>query len=337
MGAWHTARVAWQDIPKPKRFKYLGYDQRGFAVISTVARTSDEIAFGTVSGSRKLTTAAFDWCAVCGYPFQGEARWQAVPIDEGSSSKGQIAYYGEGPVHEICLLYSAQVCPFLASPGARLGDDTRGGQRRNPVVEVLGYSKTYNIEVRPSPLQKRIAMVRFMHSSPIDKLTYERPEELRDRYERLLESETIPSVSAPQEELIAMFNHLSEIGMSVVGAAVVAGMAYAPGAFRLPGMDAFDNEAYREAAAAALDAKRFDEIAEIAIPAVNAVGRWLRDEPDEMSELLKSWRAHGKRTVGGALRDDEQPARETPRNAPCPCGSGRRARRCHPAGVPAAT
>ncbi|MDA3625659.1 hypothetical protein OU415_09445 [Saccharopolyspora sp. WRP15-2] len=85
--------------------------------------------FGAVSEKRKLVLATFDLCAVCALPFGEELRWQ-VSFDKDDLVRAKEALFGEAPVHEVCGLYASQVCPFVSSPHARLGDELRKGMKR---------------------------------------------------------------------------------------------------------------------------------------------------------------------------------------------------------------
>jgi len=62
------------------------------------------------------------------------------------------------------------------------------------------------------------------------------------------------------------------------------------------------------------------------------------ERQDKLPELLAGWRQAGDRLARsrGLVASRPKPqgsGRTVPKNAPCPCGSGRRAGRCHPAGL----
>ena len=159
------------DITIPQRLGHLSRDPRGYPVIATVDRDSNGVDFGSIDEHRKLVLGTFDWCAVCGLPFRDEARWQfLLQLPEGAGADAVSS--GEAPVHEICGVYAAQVCPFLSSPGARLGDDGRRGQRRPSSVLAAGYASTDAVDIRPSGLQDDMYVVHFSHNSAIDQVTY---------------------------------------------------------------------------------------------------------------------------------------------------------------------
>ncbi|MEW5655217.1 SEC-C domain-containing protein [Streptomyces cinereoruber] len=314
-------------------------------MIATVERDAEGANFGAVNERRKLVLATFDWCAVCGLPFGNEPRWQVLP-NLGASPLPEDVGLSEAPVHEICAVYSAQVCPFLASQGARLGDDKRRGERRETTVQMVGFSRTKSVEAFRSSLQDGLFVLHFFHSEVIDSFAYSSPEELEDHYRALLAAELPIKPSASEQALIDRFNATStpdeptgDPGAVVAGAAVMIGAAFAPHVFRVQGMQHFsDRRSYGFIARQFLDR---DELSQAAVDFPDASGRtaaqWLLDRGDDLPAALSLWRELGKQQVSGVTLPKERPAgpgRSVGKNTPCPCGSGRKARRCHPAGVP---
>lgn len=133
------------EVKPPRRIDRLKRDDRGYPVIATVARPHAAANFGSISERRKVVLAVFDWCAVCGLPFNDESRYQCIPDQVRIAQRPDSYLLSEAPVHEICALYSAQVCPHLSSPGARLGDQFRRGDRRDEAVEFLGFTLTEDV------------------------------------------------------------------------------------------------------------------------------------------------------------------------------------------------
>jgi hypothetical protein len=311
-------------------------------VIATVDRDSGGVDFGSIDEQRKLVLAAFDWCAVCGLPFREEARWQFVMNLPPQGSTDGI-WSGEAPVHEICGIYAAQVCPFLSSPGARLGDDGRRGQRRPASVLTAGFATTDAVEIRSSGLQDDMYVVHFAHTSASDRVVYSDRRELHDRYQELLVAETAIDLSPAEATLVERFNAVDtppgedDPGATVVGAAVMAGAGYARNVFRMGGMKSFNTSSYATIGAAFLDEDKLRKAAED-FPDVStrAAAQWLIAHGDALPPALGKWREHGRqRMTGHTTRraKPQGPGRTVPKNAPCPCGSGRKAGRCHPAGV----
>ncbi|MFF2954936.1 SEC-C metal-binding domain-containing protein [Kitasatospora sp. NPDC057965] len=330
------------DITIPQRLGHLSRDPRGYPVIATVDRGSDGVDFGSIDEHRKLVLATFDWCAVCGLPFRAEARWQfAMHIPEGGSV--DAIWSGEAPVHEICGVYAAQVCPFLSSPGARLGDDGRRGQRRQASVLAAGYANTDAVEIKTSGLQDDMHVVHFSHTSAVDRFTYSDRSELHDRYQELLAAETHIELSPSEKTLVDRFNATSTPpgedapGATVTGAAVMAGARYARHVFRLSGMKTFQGPSYATIAAAFLADGGLRNAAEtFPYESGRAAAQWLLEQGDRLPAALARWRADGMAQTTGRTAPKARPTgpgRAVPKNAACPCGSGRKAGRCHPAGL----
>ena len=145
-----------QQVPRPCHLDHLSDDSRCYPVISTVARDKVSADFGSINEVRKLALATFDWCAVCGLPFEeDESRWQAIPGEDWRARQRDGGWFvNEAPVHEICLLYAAQVCPYLSSPWHRMGDEFRAGQRREERISLVGFERTSQVLALRSGLQQ---------------------------------------------------------------------------------------------------------------------------------------------------------------------------------------
>jgi hypothetical protein len=330
------------DIVAPQRLGHLDHDPRGYPVIATVARDRTGADFGSIDEHRKLVLATFDWCAVCGLPFHDEARWQFVMhLPDGTSAEAIDS--AEAPVHEICGVYAAQACPFLSSPGARLGDDGRRGQRRPHHVLAAGYSATDAVDIRQSGLQDGVFVLHFSHTTSVDRVTYSEPEELTDRYQELLATEVPIKLSAAETTLVRRFNATvtppgaDDPGATVTGAAILAGAGFAPNVFRLSGMKTFRDGSYATIASALLSTDMLHQAAEdFEDEATRAAAKWLVEQEGTLPPAIAQWRERGRRQTSGhtfSKPKPKGPGRSVPKNAPCPCGSGRKAGRCHPAGV----
>ncbi|MBO1414664.1 SEC-C metal-binding domain-containing protein [Streptomyces sp. FH025] len=330
------------DIAIPQRLGHLSRDPRGYPVIATVDRDSDGVDFGSINEQRKLVLATFDWCAICGLPFRDETRWQfLLHVPEGGSP--DAIWSGEAPVHEICGFYAAQICPFLSSPGARLGDDGRRGQRRPASVLAAGYTSTDAVDIKPSGLQDDTYVVHFAHTSAVDRFTYSDRNELRDRYQELLAAETPIEVSPGEKTLVDRFNAISappgedNPGATVAGAAVMAGAGYARNVFRLGGMKPFHEPVYATLASHFLTNDGLCDLADtFRDESGRAAAQWLLEQGDQVPPVLAHWRERGMQQTTGRTTPKAKPqgpGRSVPKNAACPCGSGRKAGRCHPAGL----
>ncbi|WP_331745535.1 YecA family protein [Streptomyces mirabilis] len=313
--------------------RHLEVDRRGYPVISTVDRSPEKVDFGSISERRKLALAAFDWCAVCGMPFANELRWQMV-FHDGPLPAAVIS--GEAPVHEVCALYAAQVCPYLFSPHSRLGDEIRKGTVRDPVVRFAGFESTSAVTAHESQLQPGVYTLHFEHRGQADEFSYRAPEEIRGRFTDVLEREKDLPVSDAEGVLIRLFNRLDE-GGEVAGAALVAGAAFAKDIFEVQGFGPFRGKHYPTVAGLMLKGTE-QEIREFSSgssdEAFSAVGPWVLERAGQFPTALQRWRARGQGMVRRPSPPQLQgPGRSVAKNEPCPCGSGRKARRCHPSGV----
>jgi hypothetical protein len=333
-----------QQVPRPRHLDHLLDDGRGYPVISTIGRDKDRASFGSINELRKLALAAFDWCAVCGLPFGGTMRWQVIAGGASALTGDQLgkeAFFNEAPVHEICIVYAAHVCPHLSSPGHRMGDEYRAGQRRNDAIRMAGFARTAAVRAFRSGLQREIYVLHFKQADFIGEFSYSHPDELADRYAALLAREELPELTAAESGLISLFNEHSDMGETVTGAALMAGASFAEHIRQVQGMDSFVKSGYyRWLALHLLDLKKLAEFCEgTDDPASRLMAAWLLERHDGLPEVLTTWRQAGlrlARSKGMALpsTEFEGPGRTVAKNDPCPCGSGRRARRCHPAGVP---
>jgi hypothetical protein len=238
-----------RDVTTPARLAHLTRDGRDYPILATVSRSHSGVDFGALSELRKLALATFDWCGVCGLPFGAEARWQVVMTAADDDRPLHQLEFGEAPVHEICAVYAAQVCPYLSSPGGRMGDELRKGQVREPIVRMVGFAHTTDIRARESQLQYGTFVLHFSHAGRVDSIAYTRPDELGDRYRELLVNETVPEATPAEWTLIGLFNRVDDDGGTVTGAAVMAGAAFARDIFRVQGMHVFNRQAYQGFAA----------------------------------------------------------------------------------------
>jgi SEC-C motif len=333
-----------QQVPRPRHLDHLLDDGRGYPVISTIGRDEDHASFGSVNERRKLALATFDWCAVCGLPFGRATRWQMIPGPTPTLTDDQLhkgVFFNEAPVHEICVVYAAHLCPHLSSPGHRMGDEYRAGQRRNDTIRMAGFARTAGVQAFRSGLQQETYVLHFQLADVIDEFSYSRPDELADRYGALLASEELPELTAAESGLISLFNEHSDMGDTVAGAALMAGAIFAKHINQVQGMEAFTKSGfYQGLALHLLDLKKLEEFGEgNDDPASRLMAEWLLERPENLPHVLTGWRQAGlrlARSKGIALPRPELqgPGRTVAKNDPCPCGSGRRARRCHPAGLP---
>lgn len=330
-----------QSVIRPRHLAHLADDPRGYPVIATIGRGKDGPDFGSINELRKLTLATFDWCSVCGLPFNGAGRWQVAPGDDWKDRARDVGFvFNEAPAHEVCLVYAAHVCPHLSSPGHRMGDEYRAGQRRESRMHLVGFRRTSQVHALESELQPDVCILGFEQADLADEISYSHPEDLADRYSALLAAEEVPTLSAAESGLAGLFN--DQVDENVVpGAAVMAGAAFLQDVFKVQGMDIFaESPTYQGIALHLLDLRKLADFgSENEDPASRLMSQWILERQDSLPEVLAVWRragaaiarAHGLSPSRSRPRGS---GRTVPKNAPCPCGSGRKAGRCHPGGLP---
>ncbi|MFB9902866.1 hypothetical protein [Allokutzneria oryzae] len=305
-------------VPIPQRCAHLPTDSRGYPIIATVGRDEDTIDFGTVSEYRKLVLATFDLCGVCGLPFGEELRWQVGFRPEALEATGGIEA-AEAPVHEICALYSAQVCPFVSSPYARLGDEYRKGARRPEQVILAGSTRTEQLCVRPSPWQPGTKILTFRMADLTRSHVLHDAEQARAAYTEALADDTPLALDTQQEQLTALLCPLTqeENGGLLAGAAWCVGAAFCPDLGAVLGMDVFARDSrYRQVAEqTVLDAGFADAYAGTKRDASLQAGlRWLSTRT-ELPELLKHWRRSARGRLVRTARKDNGPSQEQRRKS----------------------
>ena len=305
--------------PTPARFLHLPWSEgRGYPIPSTTMRTDEGPSFAALSERRKLVLATFDWCGICGLRFGNEPRWivtGAPPGNERPSLDDFRAFRtAEAPVHEICLLYAVQACPFLLSPRALFHDEQRAGASRSERSVAVGYETVADISCDPSDVQPDVTVLSWSLADPIASWTYLNGRDLADRFGEALATEEVPAVDAEEIPLIVLFNDPEEAD-TVTGGALMAGAAGLEAVMALQGLDVFDRDtcaflAWLFRYPDRLDPREFED------PATAAVLRLLQGEWVAPSWLVK-WRGRIRVNVNVG------------RNERCPCGSGAKFKTCH--------
>jgi hypothetical protein len=123
----------------------------------------------------------------------------------------------------------------------------------------------------------------------------------------------------------------------------LAGASFAKDVQKVQGMEALTRSGQRKSLAMRLlDQSIAAEFrAGIEDPAYMLMSGWLLESWDNLPEVLARWRQAGLRLarskgIAPSHPEPEGIGRTVAKNDACPCGSGRKARRCHPAGLPAA-
>jgi hypothetical protein len=169
-----------RDIPLPPRVAARPSDERGYPVPAITPWPGGSPAFAQQSSFRTLICLAERRCTVCGTKIPAGPVYRvvdgdiaedvALALDTGKRYVN-LTPAGEGPGHLSCMLYSAVVCPHLASPGARrkievtVGlEQLPRGDRRGTQAAVVGFD-SYNWELGAQGLE-------IFFGQPIDMLGY---------------------------------------------------------------------------------------------------------------------------------------------------------------------
>ncbi|MFI9453382.1 hypothetical protein [Amycolatopsis sp. NPDC052450] len=283
-----------RSVPKPKRLAHLRVDPRGYPIIAAIGQAPEDIDFGALSEPRKLALATFDLCAVCALPFGEELRWQVSFAEAAATAKTLVS--NEAPVHEVCALYAAQVCPFVSSPYARHGDEIRKGLKRPEVTFLTGFRRTARVFGRRSGLQTSESVLHFETTDVEQRLKLSSSAEAIEAYQRVLQTEPEVTTDDAERELAARLTGLTikegeDSGSVMAGAAWFAGGAFCPGVGNVQGMRRFtDDPMYTALARRVLlepgFANQFEETEDLY---TRAALKWLNSR-DYLPEILASWR-----------------------------------------------
>ena len=154
-------------------------DVRGYPVPAITPWPDGTPAFAHQSAFRTMICLAQRRCTVCGTKMppgpvyrtvDGEsAELIAVALSAGKLLINMMPAF-EGPGHRACMIYSAVICPYLASPGARrkiettVGPTVPRGDTRGPSAAVAGYDG-YSWEVGAQGLE-------ISFGQPVELLSY---------------------------------------------------------------------------------------------------------------------------------------------------------------------
>jgi hypothetical protein len=116
----------------PARVAARPRDERGYPVLAITPWSDGRPDFAVTSTARILVCAVERRCSICGTPLDKGPIWRVVAAPEAVEIGGALAerrLYAnaaatvEPPGHRECMLYAAMVCPYLARPTARRGQD----------------------------------------------------------------------------------------------------------------------------------------------------------------------------------------------------------------------
>jgi len=153
---------------------------------------------------------------------------------------------------------------------------------------MAGFRRTSEVRAIRSGLQKEIYVLHFGQSGYVEEFSYSRPEELEDRYAALLVSEEVRELSPVESGLVSLFNEQSDMGDTVVGAALMAGASFAKDIRKVQGMEAFAKSGYWQGLALQLlDTGKLAEFGDdIEDQASKFMAGWLLARQDNLPEIL---------------------------------------------------
>ena len=120
------------EIPMPSAVAARPRDARGYPVLAITPWSDGTPDFAITSTARILVCAVERRCSICGTRMAKGPVWRVVAAEEAAAIAGVLdtgdAYANsaqtvEPPGHRGCMLYAAMVCPYLARPSGRRGND----------------------------------------------------------------------------------------------------------------------------------------------------------------------------------------------------------------------
>jgi len=130
-------------------------DDRGYPVLAITPWESGTPRFAATGTARSYICAVERRCSICGTPMAAGPVWRVVGGAEadaiaaataaGEAYRNEAATV-EAPGHRDCMLYAAVVCPYLAQPTARRGQEAAvagiaRGERRSAGGAVVGFAR----------------------------------------------------------------------------------------------------------------------------------------------------------------------------------------------------
>ncbi|MEV8379044.1 hypothetical protein AB0P21_40270 [Kribbella sp. NPDC056861] len=300
-------------------------------MIAIVPQDEDGIDFGRIGENRKLAVATYDLCGVCAQPFHDELRWLVTGQRDWQSFAGRSIESQEAPIHEVCALYAAQVCPFVSSPFARLGDDHRRGQRRPEALVLVGFERTVEVKAVASDIQPGARVLGFGMAGAARAHELESALDAHAVYAECLSVDSAITMDEHEQRIFDLLTAKTpegeDSGGVVAGGALMIGAAFCPGVAEVIGLkryfggsrtyeiiaagllrepDKLPGFGNSEDAATAAAANWFRSRKEL--PAVLA--KWLADERSRLSDLRRfaraGDRAKAKRRSAKAARRDKR-------------------------------
>jgi hypothetical protein len=236
-------------------------------------------------------------------PFREELRWQ-VTFDDQLQHMGETPKFNEAPVHEVCALYAAQVCPFVSSPHARLGDSQRKGQRRAETLLLAGFDRTAAVFAEDSELQVGNGILMFEMAGVRGTHRLTGAGDARDAYEAALRDEARIELDDIERRIVdilcAPTPEGEDSGGVMAGAAWFIGAAFCPQIRRVQVMKRFaeaqDDFYFQLAATFVLQPDMMAKWEDTEDPSTAAATSWFRTR-ESLPAVLQQWRADGARRI----------------------------------------
>ncbi|NIK61469.1 hypothetical protein [Kribbella shirazensis] len=284
-------------VEAPARCSVLSRDARGYPIIATIPQDADGPNFGGISEERKLVLATYDLCGVCAGPFRDELRWM-VTAEPGWERWRTTPYESvEAPVHEVCALYAAQVCPFVSSPFSRLGDEFRRGQRRAEELVLVGFEQTTQVTAISSPIQPDTWVLAFRLERAAAAHVLGNAEQARDAYRHVRVAEAKLQLDEHELRIAEVLSRPTkegeDSGAIMAGGAWYVGAAFCPRVARVVGLQRFgkpDSFWNQLANAFLLEPAKMEGFEEIEEPATRVAVRWFRSRK-QLPTVLVKWLA----------------------------------------------
>jgi len=150
-------RVRLADVPMPALVAARPRDSRGYPVLAITPWEAGVPRFAATGTARSFLCAVERRCSICGTRIAPGPVWRVVGGAEaeaieaaraGGQDYSNAAATVEAPGHRECMLYAAVVCPYLARPAARRGQDADAaglsvsrGDRRGEGGAVVGFAR----------------------------------------------------------------------------------------------------------------------------------------------------------------------------------------------------
>lgn len=163
-------------------------DSRGYPVPAITPWKDGVPEFAALSAPRVLLCATERRCTVCGLKIPLGPVWRMADsnmtslIEAGLKSGTAVMNrvpFAEGPGHLSCMLYSAVVCPYLARPSGRRGQDVElfgetlpKGESRGAVAGIVTHDG-YRFKLNQAGMG-------FLYGRPLQLLTYTSGDDLLD-------------------------------------------------------------------------------------------------------------------------------------------------------------